>query len=86
MSAEARIPVMCLAKRLALEDVIMIVHERTPFTVAAVQSGQVDAIIAQNPGHVVRSAVRILKARSMNLAPVMAQEKIRIEILLRDNL
>ena len=86
MSAEARIPVTCLAQRTDLNHIVTVVHERTPFTMNAVESGDVDAIIAQNPGHAVRSAVRILKARTMNLEPVKAQEKIRIEILLKDNL
>lgn len=86
MSAEARVPVTCLSRKLELDNIVTVVHERTPFTVEAVQSGKVDAIIAQNPGHAVRSAVRILKARSINLEPVKSQEKIRIEILLKDNL
>lgn len=86
MSAEARVPVACLAQRMTLENIVTVAHERTPFTAEAVRSGIVDAIIAQNPGHAVRSAVRILKARCMNLEPVKAQEKLRIEILLRDNL
>lgn len=86
MSAEARAPLTCLAQQTDLKNIVTVVHERTPFTVNAVQSGEVDAIIAQNPGHAVRSAVRILKARTMNLEPVKAQEKIRIEILLQDNL
>lgn len=86
MSAEARVPITALAERLDLEKIVTVVHERTPFTVESMQSGKVDAIIAQNPGHAVRSAVRILKARCINLEPVKAQEKIRIEILLKDNL
>lgn len=56
-----------------------------PFTEAALISGELDAVIAQNPGHLVRSAIRILKARSDQKEPLASQETIRIEILLKEN-
>ena len=86
MSAEARVPLAALAEHIDLRDVVVIAHERTPFTVSGLQSGEIDAIIAQNPGHAVRSAVRLLRARTDNRAPVAGQEKLRIEILLKENL
>jgi len=46
----------------------------------------IDAVIAQDPGHAVRSAIRIMRARSDAREPLAAQEKIRIEILLKENL
>ena len=64
---------------------VTIAHERTPLTEAALMSGDLDAVIAQNPGHLVRSAIRILKARSDQKEPLASQETIRIEILLKEN-
>lgn len=86
MSAEARMPVASVAEHLDLSEVLVVAHERTPFTVQNLQSGNIDAIIAQNPGHAVRSAARLLRARSDNREPVTSQEKLRIEVLLPDNL
>jgi LacI family transcriptional regulator len=85
LSAEARIPIEEISK-FASQPLVKIVHERTPFTEAALQSNLIDAVIAQDPGHVVRSAIRILKARIDQREPLASQEKIRIEILLKENL
>ena len=49
-------------------------------------SGRLDAGMAQNPGHLVRSALRVLRARCDGRATIASQEEIRIEILLRENL
>lgn len=86
MASEARMPLVTLSSMMDLRPPVIVVHERTPFTMQSVMKGEVDAIIAQDPGHAVRSAVRILKARSINLEPLKAQEKIRIEVLVKDNL
>ncbi|MEM7633916.1 MAG: LacI family DNA-binding transcriptional regulator [Pseudomonadota bacterium] len=86
MSSEARIPVTHIAGCYDLEKLAVVVHERTPFSEASIRDEQIDAIIAQNPGHAVRSAVRIMRARSDNRPPVASQEKIRIEVLLKENL
>lgn len=85
LSAEARVPIEEISK-IATRPLVKIVHERTPFTETALKTGQVDAVIAQNPGHLVRSAIRILKARNDQREPLASQEKIRIEILLKENL
>ena len=79
-------PVKSVAEFLDLDDVLVITHERTPFTVHHLRKGTIDAIIAQNPGHAVRSATRVMKARSENREPVVSQETLRIEVLLPDNL
>ena len=50
------------------------------------RSGLVDAIINQDPGHEARSAARILLAYSVGDPIIPDQERIRIEIFLRDNL
>jgi LacI family transcriptional regulator len=61
-------------------------HELTPQARAALEVGTMDAVITQNPGHVVRSALRVLRAIT-DRAPIdEAQEQIRIEIVMRENL
>lgn len=65
---------------------VIIAHERTDYTVQMLHDGVLDAVIAQNPGHLVRSAVRLLKARCDQRPPLASQEEIRIEILIRENL
>lgn len=86
MSSEARIPVLQLAEHGDLSALTVVVHERTPFSEDALRQEKIDAIIAQNPGHAVRSAARIMRARSDHREPMASQEKIRIEILLKENL
>lgn len=86
LSSEARVPLTCAAEFVSLDEIVVIAHERTPFGVAALTSGEIDALIAQNPGHAVRSAVRLLRARTDNREAVRAQDQLRIEILLKDNL
>ncbi|MBM3584600.1 MAG: substrate-binding domain-containing protein [Alphaproteobacteria bacterium] len=65
---------------------VIIAHERTQITERQLWDGTLDAVIAQDPGHLVRSAVRVLRARSDGRTPLASQEKIRIEILLKENL
>lgn len=65
---------------------IVIAHELTPHTREALQSGLIDAILNQDAGHEVRSAIRVLKARADGIDVIDAQERIRIDIFLRDNL
>ena len=43
-------------------------------------------IINQNVGHIARSAVRILRAECDDAAINASQEKIRIEIAIKENL
>ena len=86
ISSEARIPIEILSQYPKAKDIIRIAHERTPFTDNALRRGELDAVIAQNPGHVVRSALRILRARCDQREPLASQENIRIEIFLKENL
>jgi LacI family transcriptional regulator len=86
LSSEARIPLQAVPEAAGDPPRITIAHERTPFTEAGLISGRIDAVIAQNPGHLVRSAIRILRARSEQRALLASQEKIRIEILMKENL
>jgi len=86
MSSESRMPLKILRKHPKFQDLVIIVHERTPFSEDAIKRDEIDAIIAQNPGHAVRSALRTLRARSEEREPIREQEHIRIDVLLAENL
>lgn len=64
----------------------VIAHELTETTRAALLSGRIDAVLNQDAGHEVRSAIRLLKAKADGLPVLSAQERIRLDIFLRDNL
>jgi LacI family transcriptional regulator len=64
----------------------VIAHELTETTRAALISGLIDAVLNQDAGHEVRSAIRVLKAKADGAAVVAAQERIRLDIFLKDNL
>lgn len=86
LSSEARPALEALAEFSDPAAQVIIAHERTCFTERQLCSGFLDAVIAQDPGHLVRSAVRVLRARTDGRPPLASQEKIRIEILLKENL
>ena len=65
---------------------IVIAHELTPHTRTALQSGLIEAVLNQDAGHEVRSAIRVLKARADGIGVIEAQERIRIDIFIKDNL
>ncbi|MDQ2066036.1 LacI family DNA-binding transcriptional regulator [Xinfangfangia sp. CPCC 101601] len=65
---------------------ITIAHERTPSTELALREGRLDAVVHQDPGHLVRSAARILRAQCEKRPILASQERIRIEILIAENL
>jgi LacI family transcriptional regulator len=67
-------------------DIVFIAHEVTEPSRRALIRGSIDAIINQDAGHEVRSAVRVLLAKADKVPFVEAQEKIRIDIFMRDNL
>jgi LacI family transcriptional regulator len=67
-------------------DIAWVAHELTADTRHFLLSGLVDAIINQDPGHEARSAARILLAHCLREPIIPDQERIRIEIFLRDNL
>lgn len=66
--------------------VVVIAHELTPHTRAALADGSIDAVIAQDAGHIARSSLRLLRAVADGVPIDAAQERIRISILLRENL
>ena len=61
-------------------------HELTPYTRQALRTDVLDAIIAQDPGHEIRSAVRVLKALCDGAPIIEGQERIGIDVFLKDNL
>lgn len=65
---------------------VVIAHELTASTRAALLDGTIDAVLNQDAGHEVRSAIRVLKAKADGLPVLAAQERIRIDIFLKDNL
>jgi LacI family transcriptional regulator len=68
------------------EDIVVVGHELTPLSREALNQGIFDVIISQDTGHLVRSTVRILKAQSDNSPINTAQEQIRIDIYIRENM
>jgi len=86
MSSEARTPLSILAELNVDPSIIKIAHERTPFTEQGLRNRTLDGAIAQDPGHLVRSAIRRLKGIVDRRQTVGSQENIRIEILLRTNI
>lgn len=86
VSSGNRILSNLLQQRQTLEHLIVVAHELTPHNREALKSGLFDAVITQNTGHVVRSAIRVLRAKSDQLEIDKAQESIRIEIVLKENL
>ncbi|HZP20890.1 MAG TPA: LacI family DNA-binding transcriptional regulator [Bauldia sp.] len=66
-------------------DVTYIAHELTPFSRRHLIRGTIDAIINQDAGHEARSAARVLIAEREGLPIDAGQERIRIDIFIRDN-
>jgi LacI family transcriptional regulator len=67
-------------------QMVVVAHELTPHTRAALIDGSIDAVIAQDVGHLARSALRVLRAKSDRLRIDVGQEQIDITVLLRENL
>jgi LacI family transcriptional regulator len=65
---------------------VVIAHELTEATRHGLQSGEVAAVINQDPGHLVRSALRILRAHLDDRPVVPSQERVLLQVLLRENL
>jgi LacI family transcriptional regulator len=69
-----------------IRNATVIMHELTPVTRAALEAEEVDVVIMQNVGHIIRSAIRVLRAHLDKTEIVESQETIRIEIVMRENL
>ena len=68
------------------KDLVVVAHELTPSSKAALYEGTFDALISQDTGHLVRSAVRLLKATADRVPFNPTQERIRIDIYLKENM
>lgn len=67
-------------------DVVVIAHELTKTSRDALSRGVFDALISQDSGHIVRSAVRVLRSIADNIPIDPKQERIRIDVYLNENL
>jgi LacI family transcriptional regulator len=67
-------------------ELCVIAHELTAHTRAALEDGTIDAVLNQDAGHEVRSAIRVLRAKADGLPVISAQERIRLDIFIKDNL
>ncbi len=67
-------------------SLVFIGHDLTPFTRRCLIRGAMHAVIVQHPGHEARSALRVLLSLTRNEPILPEQEKIRIDIVMRDNL
>ncbi|MDO6728417.1 substrate-binding domain-containing protein [Marinovum sp. 2_MG-2023] len=75
-----------LSETAAPKDLVVIAHELTPLTRQALNQGTFDALISQDCGHLVRSCVRVLRAKVDNVPHNPAQERIRIDIYMKENM
>lgn len=78
--------IRALKARSGRQPLTVVVHELTAHTREALQEGVIDAVLNQDAGHEVRSAIRILKAMADGLGFATARERIRLDIFLKDNL
>jgi LacI family transcriptional regulator len=69
-----------------IRNATVIMHELTPTTRAALEAEEVDVVIMQDVGHIIRSSVRVLRAHIDKTEIIESQETIRIEIVMRENL
>lgn len=67
-------------------SLVFIGHDLTAVTRRLILRGAMDAAVAQDPGHEARSAMRVLLALTRQEPILAQQEKIRIDIVMRDNL
>jgi LacI family transcriptional regulator len=67
-------------------EVVFVGHELTPDTRRFLLSGTMDAVVNQDAGHEARSAARVLLAHCESRPINAAQERIRIDVFVKDNL
>ncbi|MCR9215041.1 MAG: LacI family DNA-binding transcriptional regulator [Proteobacteria bacterium] len=66
--------------------IIVVGHELTPLSRNALEHDTFNAIISQDTGHLIRSTVRVLRAKSDSLPINLPQERIRIDVYLKENM
>ncbi len=67
-------------------QLVFIGHDLTALTRRLLTRGVMDAVISQSPGREARSAVRVLLALARGEPILSEQEKIGIDIIMRDNM
>ncbi|WAJ29278.1 LacI family DNA-binding transcriptional regulator [Antarcticirhabdus aurantiaca] len=65
---------------------VFVGHELTSASAGPLREGLFDALIAQNAGHEVRSAARLLIAQASGAPIIPEQERIRIDVFIRENM
>ncbi len=75
-----------LRERDKVDDLVVIGHELTDLSQAALKDGYFDAVISQDSGHLVRSCARLLRSTADSVPHNPAQERIRIDIYLKENI
>jgi len=60
------------------QDLVIVAHELTESSRAALEDGAFDAIISQDSGHLIRSATRVLKATADRL-PIDMGRRLRVQ-------
>ena len=75
-----------LESQASARDVVVIAHELTATSRKALTTGTFDALISQDSGHIIRSAIRVLKSAADKLPIDPKQERIRIDVYLSENL
>ena len=78
--------IAALEKSDRADELPVVAHELSDHSRAALASGVFDALICQDPGHEIRSAIRIMKACVDGVEPDFEQNRIRTEIFIRNNL
>ena len=68
------------------DRIVWVCHELTSHARQALVTGVADAVINQDAGHEVRSACRLALAALSGERVLPDQERIRIDIFLRDNM
>ena len=63
-SSESRLPLTHLANKMINQKPVIVAHERTTYNEDGLRSDQIYALITQDTGHLVRSAIRILRANA----------------------
>ena len=69
-----------LESQASARDVVVIAHELTATSRKALTTGTFDALISQDSGHIIRSAIRVLKSAADKLPIDPKQERIRIDV------
>ncbi len=65
---------------------VIIAHELSPHARDALLDGTFDVVLTQDVGHIIRSATRVLRAFAEGRDIIAAQERIRLDVFIKENL